>query len=256
MFLKKLKFIVATSLLLLAILGWQHQIALEREKNAHLQQQYTELNQVFMETVDDLNKAYEENESLFNQLRKALLKIDEVEERNEELEQILFNQTQTYRNAVAMKGSVMAVLMQSDFTASMYERAWTRLGARGLSGTGEALVQAEDQYGVNSLVLAAIAYLESGGGASKLSREKNNLFGLGAANYDPYNRALSFSSKEECIFYAARLLSTSYLSRGGRNYHGDNLEAINIRYASDPQWAYKVGRAMARIARAAIPGGR
>lgn len=256
MLLKKLKFIGATSLVLLIFLGWQQQITLEREKNAHLQQQYTELNRSFAETQDDLHEAYKENETLFEQLHEALLKIVEVEERNEELEQILFNQTQTYRNAVTMKGSVMTVLTQSDFSANMYERAWTRLRAHGLSGTGEALVQAEDQYGINSLVLASIAYVESGGGMSKLAREKNNLFGLGAADYDPYNRAMSFSSKEECIYYAARLLSSSYLSRGGRFYRGDNLEAVNIRYASDPQWANKIGRTMSLIARAAIPGGR
>ena len=68
MLLKKLKFIGATSLVLLIFLGWQQQITLEREKNAHLQQQYTELNRSFAETQDDLHEAYKENETLFEQL--------------------------------------------------------------------------------------------------------------------------------------------------------------------------------------------
>ncbi len=256
MLLRTLKFIIFSSLALLLILGWQHQLSLQQEKHQRLSSSYLELEQVHTETVTELNEAYFENEYLFQMLHEALLKIDDVEERNAELELILFNQRQTYRTAVAMQGSSMPVLTRSDFTAKMYERAWSRLGAYGLKGTGEGFVGAEAQYGVNGLVLAAIAYLESAGGMSKIARQKNNLFGLNAYGANPYAVAFSFTSKEESINYTANLLRTSYLSRGGRHYGGDCLESVGVRYAEDPNWAYKIGRTMALIARAAIPEGR
>ncbi len=256
MILRTLKFILFSSLPLVVILGWQHQLTVEREKHEQLSSNFQELEQEYTETVFELDESYQKNEQLFQMLHEALLKIEDVEMRNSELELILFNQRQTYRTAVAMQGSAMPVLTQSDFTARMYERAWIRLGAHGLKGTGEGFVGAEDKYGVNGLALAAIAYLESGGGMSKIARQKNNLFGLNAYGVNPYAVAFSFSSKEESIFYAANLLRTSYLSRGGRHYRGDCLESVGIRYAEDPNWADKVGRTMSLIARAAIPEGR
>ncbi|MEW5785498.1 MAG: glucosaminidase domain-containing protein [Bacillota bacterium] len=256
MFLKQIKYLLAVSLVLLIVFGWQYQIAFEKEKSKQLEKQFNDLNQIYTDTVNDLDEVRDENETLFLQLHDALIKIDDVEKRNAELELILFNQRQTYRHAVAMQGSIMPVLTQSSFTAQMYERAWVRLGAHGLKGIGDALVEAEERYGVNSLVLASIAYLESAGGMSKIARNKNNLFGLGAGDIDPYGHAMSFSYKDDSIYYVANLFRTNYLSRGGRFYRGENLEAIGIRYASDPLWAYKVGRAMSIIARSAIPEGR
>ena len=117
-------------------------------------------------------------------------------------------------------------------------------------------VRAEEKHGVNSLVLAAIAYLESGAGTSRLARDKNNLFGLGAGSSNPYANARQFNSKEECIYFAASLLGNSYLSRGGRFYTGETLQHVGVNYAADPRWATKVANAMAKIARAAIPEGR
>ncbi len=250
------KFFIFSSIPLVLLLFWQHQLALEEERQAQLQLQIQELNEAYMNTLNDLTETTQEKESLFNQLHDALERIEQIEQRNKELELILFNQQQTYRTAVAYKGSTMPALSQSCFTEKMYERAWSRLGAHGLKGTGAALVSAEQRYGVNSLILAAIAYIESAGGMSRLAREKNNLFGLGAGGANPYSNAFYFSSKEESINFVANLLSHSYLSRGGRFYCGDNLVAINMRYAADPFWAEKVGQAMAKIARAACPEGR
>lgn len=226
----------------------------QRRKSEQLIRQMDNLQQVYRETVRELTMIHDENRELLLELDEALSEIEIVKGHHAELETILLNQRQTYRDAVTMNGASMAVLTHSSFTARQYERAWDRLGAGGLLGTGEALVLAEERYGVNSLVLAAIAFLESAGGRSRLACDKHNLFGLGAGGPDPYGSALSFSSREESIRYAARLLRSRYLDRGSRIYRGENLLAIAANYASDPQWAEKVGRAMSRIARAAIPG--
>ncbi|HPU00633.1 MAG: hypothetical protein GX890_07965 [Firmicutes bacterium] len=249
-------FLAVSMLTMLGLLYMQYYSEMQREKYEQLTRQINELKEIYESTARELTEVHEENRALLRDLEEALTRIETVEQRNSELETILFNQRQTYQNAVSMRGSTMPVLTKSSFTAKQYERAWNSLGAHGLKGTGPFLVRAEELYGVNSLVLAAIAYLESAGGMSKLAREKNNLFGLGAGGANPYQNALLFSSKEECIYYAARLLRNSYLIRGSRNYGGNNLQAIGPRYAEDPLWAEKVGRAMSKIARAAIPGGR
>ena len=227
----------------------------QRNKYERLTRQIDNLQTVYEDTVQELTEVNDENRELLQELNEAIYRIETVEQRNTQLESILLNQRQTYQNAVNLRGATMPVLTRSHFTAKQYERAWSRLGAAGLKGTGEALVKAEETYGVNSLVLSAIAYLESAGGKSKLAREKNNLFGLGAGGADPYSNALSFSSREQCINYAARLLSNRYLSRGSRMYRGETLTAVGPNYAADPLWAEKVSSHMSRIARAAIPSG-
>ncbi len=246
-------FLAASTLIMLGLVYAQHYLDIQQEKFDLLNQRIASLEEIYENTSQDLTEANKKNSELIQDLHEAIILIESVEQRNSELETILFNQRETYRNAVAMQGSVMSVLSPSNFTAKQYERAWNRLGAHGLKGTGDSLVQAEELYSVNSLVLSAIAYLESAGGMSRLAREKNNLFGLGAGGSNPYSSALCFSSKSECIHYTARLLRNRYLSRGSR---GDNLVAIGPRYAADPLWAEKVGTTMSKIARSAIPGGR
>lgn len=254
--LRWVSFLAVSTLTMLILVYVQYYQDQQQEKYDRLNRRIDDLEEIYENTSRELVESNEKNNELIQDLHEAIIHIENVEQRNSELETILFNQRETYRNAVAMQGSVMPVLTLSNFTAKQYERAWNRLGAHGLKGTGDSLVQAEDLYSVNSLVLSAIAYMESAGGMSRLAREKNNLFGLGAGGSTPYQSALCFSSKSDCIHFTAKLLYNRYLSRGSRGYRGDNLIAIGPRYAEDPLWAEKVARTMSKIARAAIPGGR
>ncbi len=265
--LKKLLFMFCAALLVSGAAYLQHLADLRQERLDLLNLEIVELTESYENQIENLQQLYEhtagelketqlENYDTHQELNKTLEQIEVIEKRNRQLEHILFNQQQTYRNAVALNGSTMNALSTSDFTARQYERAWSRLGAHGLLGTGPALLRAEETYGVNSLILAAIAYHESGGGMSKIAREKHNLFGLGAFDSSPYLSAISFPTKDDSIYFAARLLRNSYLSSWGRNYRGDNLAAIGVSYASDPLWAAKIGNCMSMIARAAIPEGR
>lgn len=254
--LNKQKFIVGTSLVILLASAVNYQLTSQQQMYEQLAEDLKKLDQAYNRTIAELQQVHQENQVLKTQLKEQLAIIEIMETDKQKLEQILLNQTQTYRNAVEMKGSVMPVKSISSFSAKMYEQAWKKLNAYDLQGTGEAFARAEEQYGINSLVLAAIAYLESGGGTSRIAREKNNLFGLGAGSPNPYANARSFASKEESIYFTASLLRNSYLSRDGRFYCGDSLQHIGVYYAADPQWAAKVAGAMSRIARAAIPEGR
>lgn len=109
----------------------------------------------------------------------------------------------------------------------------------------------EQQYGINGLFVAAVAVHESGWGTSKISQNKNNLFGYGAYDSNPYGGAYSFSTYSEGIDLVARVFVKYYLNppgtkiydeteASGKYYSGSNLSAVNSKYASDKNWANAV----------------
>ena len=67
-----------------------------------------------------------------------------------------------------------------------------------LYNTGESFIQAQNDYGVNALMVFAQACLESRYGTSTYARTRNNLFGLGAFDSNPDN-AYRFDSVYECL---------------------------------------------------------
>lgn len=109
----------------------------------------------------------------------------------------------------------------------------------------------EQQYNINGLYIAAIGIHESAWGTSKLAKNKNNLFGYGAYDSNPYNGAYQFSDYAESIDLLARVMVKYYLnSKGtkiygneialGTYYNGATLTGVNTKYASDKNWANKV----------------
>ena len=102
----------------------------------------------------------------------------------------------------------------------------------GLSGIEKALISAQEDYTVNAVLILAIIRLESGNGKSHLAKSKNNLGGLKAAAV--YR---SFDTKNDCVEYMANLLSTHYLTEGGKYYKGYTLEDIAKTYCtSSEKW--------------------
>lgn len=109
----------------------------------------------------------------------------------------------------------------------------------------------EKQYNINGLFVAAIGIHESAWGTSKISKDKNNLFGYGAYDSNPYNGAYSFSDYSESIDLIARVLVKYYLNTKGTSiydgqkavgtyYNGATLSGVNTRYATDKNWANRV----------------
>lgn len=110
--------------------------------------------------------------------------------------------------------------------------------------TGSYFIDAQNNYGVNAILMMAIGMNESGRGESNLAKTKNNLFGLNAVDANPNEAANFFSSIEDCIHtYAYSYLSYGYLQPGDYRFKGANLgnkmEGLNYKYASDPFWAEK-----------------
>lgn len=106
----------------------------------------------------------------------------------------------------------------------------------------------EKQYNINGIFVASIGIHESAWGTSKIAKDKNNLFGYGAYDSNPYNGAYTFNNYSESIDLLARVLTKYYLNSAGTKiynsekavgsyYNGSTLSGVNRRYASDKNWA-------------------
>jgi flagellum-specific peptidoglycan hydrolase FlgJ len=78
----------------------------------------------------------------------------------------------------------------------------------------QAILEIEDEYGINAYFTIAVMKLESGNGKSKLAKSKNNLFGLNAIDGDKYNKAFSFETKGDSVRKFGQLLSKNYVDKG------------------------------------------
>lgn len=106
-----------------------------------------------------------------------------------------------------------------------------------------AFENAEAAYRVNGYFLAAVAVLESDFGRSRIAKEKNNLFGWGAFDEDPYGKAWAFKTVEEGVNTVAAYLARDYLHPNGTYFskkYGPCLKGVGERYATDENWAKKV----------------
>ena len=133
------------------------------------------------------------------------------------------------------------ILSSSDMAAwaiDQYLAAHTKLPP-----LGTAFVKAERDYGVNAIVLVAIAMHESGWGTSDIARIKKNLFGYNAYDRDPFKWATTFSSYAEGVDVVARYIRDGYLQPDGPWWTGfRTLRSVNLAYASSPHWQYGVVR--------------
>jgi len=103
-----------------------------------------------------------------------------------------------------------------------------------LSGIEQTLLELQEQYNINALLILAIIRLESGNGKSNIAQTRNNLGGF--IGWERSVRVFkSFDSREECLIYMANLLSEHYLTDGGRFYSGYTLSAISKRYSEEPE---------------------
>ncbi len=113
-----------------------------------------------------------------------------------------------------------------------------------LQDTGNRFTDAQNKYGVNAVLMASVAANESGWGQSKISQEKNNLFGLNAVDSTPGLSANQYADVVACIEdFANGWMSRGYLypkdSRYKGGFLGNKASGINVKYASDPYWGEK-----------------
>ncbi len=124
----------------------------------------------------------------------------------------------------------------SRITPQALDRAFEVIVAPRMVGLGQAFVQAERESGVNAVFLAALAVHESNKGESPIAREKKNLFGWGAIDSNPYDRAYAFHDEEAGIRYVASRIRALYFDE----WQLYTLEGMNTRYSTDGNWKYAV----------------
>lgn len=120
-------------------------------------------------------------------------------------------------------------------------------GSSPFNGNGNIFVKAADESGLDPRYILAHAAIESGWGTSRISKDKNNYFGIAAFDSSPYASAKSFGSGLEAgIVGGAKWIADHY-------YHGkygqtslykmrwnDNVH----QYATDPNWDQKIAKIM------------
>lgn len=121
-----------------------------------------------------------------------------------------------------------------------------------LRGIGQALINGQNQNGVNALITFGVACNESGLGNSSISQQKNNIFGINAVDSNPAGSANAFASVDDCI----NDFTKNYFSRDYGDpddwkhfgaYLGNKNLGANVKYASDPFWGEKAAQYMYKM---------
>lgn len=119
-------------------------------------------------------------------------------------------------------------------------------GQSKLVDAGQYFEAVQDKFGINGALQYAMGIHESGWGTSAISMNKNNLFGVGANDGNPYGDAQGYPSVENGIYYhAERVVSWGYTDPvSDERYYGAHVgnkgSGMNVKYASDPFWGEKI----------------
>lgn len=117
---------------------------------------------------------------------------------------------------------------------------------------GNSFVNAQNTYGMNALLIYAMAIHESGYGTSSYATNYNNLFGYGAYDSNPNNAAnYNYPSVADGVSQQMGLNLRNYLDYSNFSsttnnslFYASNIGSkgagINTRYASDPWWSLKI----------------
>jgi beta-N-acetylglucosaminidase len=124
--------------------------------------------------------------------------------------------------------------------------------ASAMYGEGKAFTDGQLTYGVNALLVYAMGLHESGRGTSRLSIEKNNIFGWGAVDSNPSDAYMFESIALSVAEHMGRNLR-GYMSVDNYRFFGSVLgnknNGFNTKYASDPYWGNKIAGWAYRIDR-------
>ncbi|WP_164472649.1 glucosaminidase domain-containing protein [Cohnella candidum] len=76
-----------------------------------------------------------------------------------------------------------------------------------------AILEIEEDYGINAYFTIAVMKLESGNGKSRLAKSKNNLFGLNATG-NGNKQAYRFDTKADSVRKFGQLIAKNYVGKG------------------------------------------
>ena len=130
----------------------------------------------------------------------------------------------------------------ADFNNYLMSKGYTA-GRSAMYGTGDTFVSAQNTYGVNALLVYALAIQESGFGTSNYALNRNNLFGWNAVDSNP-NNASYFSSVDQAINEHMHTNLNGYLDVDDSRHFGMQIgnkgNGFNVKYASDAYWGINI----------------
>ncbi len=115
------------------------------------------------------------------------------------------------------------------------------------------IYNAQQKSGMSALAILGIGALESGYGTSNIAKQKNNLWGWNATNYNPGGNATSFSQiGAGALEYANKYLNTYYNKYGAKSIYdagtGNNPAGKGYAYNNDGSisttWASSINSIM------------
>ncbi|WP_413307053.1 Ig-like domain-containing protein [Bacillus sp. 1P10SD] len=113
-----------------------------------------------------------------------------------------------------------------------------------LKDYAQSFIDAQNKYGVNAQYLVAHAIWETGWGGSNLKTYKHNLYGYSAYDSCPFTCGYYFPTGGDSINFEGYIVRRDYLNENGAYYNGPTLKGMNVRYASDPNWANGIANLM------------
>jgi beta-N-acetylglucosaminidase len=117
---------------------------------------------------------------------------------------------------------------------------------------GHLFINAQNNFGMNALLVYAMGLHESNRGLSTQATTKYNLFGWGAGDANPSD-AYAYSSVEVAVNQHAAINLRGYMNptdwRHFGQVVGNKNNGMNAKYASDPYWGQKIAGWAYRIDR-------
>lgn len=155
----------------------------------------------------------------------------------------------------------MTLAMKDDITAEqidiLIEQGWKNSSYCNkkcmLLGTGSAFYQAQEDFGVSALGMLAIALNESAYGTSSIAISKNNFFGWGAEDQDPYTLAWSFTGPSAGVYNVIKKIAANYTYGTYKQdtYYKMRFNQVDGKathqYATDPEWHTKKAKIRAML---------
>ena len=117
-------------------------------------------------------------------------------------------------------------------------------GSSKMKNAGQYFICNQNEFSANASLMFGVAVNESAWGQSKIANDKNNLFGHGAVDSNPYYGANGYKTVSDSIKYHAEVyVDKGYTDPADWRYFGphlgDKASGMNVKYASDPYWGEK-----------------
>jgi len=134
-------------------------------------------------------------------------------------------------------------LTGAQLDAFLVYRLGSELSSSEIKDQGNVFIDAQNTYGMNALIIYAMAGIESGFGTSYFAGDRYNLFGWAAYDSNP-DAATSYASVADCVNQQMGLnLRKSYMNYNSDIFYGSSIgneRSGFIRYASGPFWSTSI----------------